>query len=87
MKIEIEVTQAEISAAIERKIRVAIADQTTGYAFDDYIKQKVKELWKTSVDKMVFDVLEDMPAMKAKVISAIETKLKAQIAAAMKVSK
>ena len=52
MKIEIEITEAEIKDAIERKIRVAIADQNNAYNADiegrvrqSGLKPWIRSLW------------------------------------------
>lgn len=53
MKLEIEITEDELRSAIERKVRVAVADQTNSYATDAYIKEQVKARWahwKAAVD-------------------------------------
>ena len=42
VKVEIEITEEEIKSAIERKVRTAIADQTSNYGVEQYIKESVK---------------------------------------------
>lgn len=84
MKIEIEVTEEEIKSALERKARVAIADQTNSWPTDNYIKEKIKELWKPAVDALIEEILSDLPALRVKVLSETEKKLKAKINAVMK---
>ena len=83
MKLEIEITEDEIKSAIERKVRTAIADQTSNYGVEQYIKESVKSKWKEVADRMVEEYLSDSEKLKAKVISEVDKKLKAKIQAVM----
>ena len=83
MKVEIEITEEEIKSAIERKVRTAIADQTSNYGVEQYIKESVKSKWKEVADRMVEEYLSDSEKLKAKVISEVDKKLKAKIQAVM----
>lgn len=83
MKLEIEITEEEIKSAIERKVRTAIADQTSNYGVEQYIKESVKSKWKEVADRMVEEYLSDSEKLKAKVISEVDKKLKAKIQAVM----
>ena len=83
MKLEIEITEEEIKSAIERKVRTAIADQTSNYVVEQYIKESVRSKWKEVVDRMVEEYLSDSEKLKAKVISEVDKKLKAKIQAVM----
>ena len=85
MKLEINITEEEIKSAIERKIRVAVADETNSYKADAFIKEQVKKLWASTVEAAVLECLQDAPAIKAKIQAAIENKLKGQLTAMMKV--
>lgn len=87
MKLEIEITEDEIKTALERKVRVAIADQTAQYSVDAYIKEQVKLHWQGAVDSLVKEALLDTPRLKEKVANEIEKKLKAQLNAALRISK
>ncbi len=84
MKLEIEITEEEIKSAMERKVRVAIADQTSGWSVDNYIKERVKELWKGVADELIAEALKDAPALKASIAAEVERKLRNQLAQAMK---
>ncbi len=87
MKLEIEITEAEIKSAIERKIRVAIADETSSWGADNFIKAAVKNHWAASVDRVILECLQDTPRIQEKIKAAIEAKLKGQLTAMMKVGK
>lgn len=84
MKLEVEITEAEIRSAIERKIRVAVADESGTWAADNYIKKRVKTEWSAAVDRLVLELLADSDTLRLKVQASIEAKLKAQITALMK---
>lgn len=84
MKLEIEITEAEIRSAVERKIRVAVADQSNNWGADEYIKREVKAQWHTAVDALILEALNDSQALRDKIAAELERKLRAQLAAAMK---
>ena len=87
MKIEVEVTEAEIKSAIERKIRKAISDECDGWNADSYIKEYVKKHWKEVADKAIKDGLENYPVLFEKIQAGIEAKIKGQLNAILKVNK
>ena len=84
MKLEIEITEDEMRSAIERKVRTAVADQTNSYGTDAYIKEQVKAHWKEAVGWLIEDALKNTSAMREKILSELEKKLRAQLAAALK---
>ena len=84
LKLEIEITEDEIRSAIERKIRVAVADETNSYRAVDAIKSAVKTQWAEVMDRLVKEALNDTPALRKKIEAAISAKLKGQITALMK---
>lgn len=84
MKLEIEITEDEIRSAVERKIRVAVADQSNQWGADEYIKKQVKAQWQTAVDAMILDALNNSQALRDKIAAELERKIRAQLAAAMK---
>ncbi len=84
MKLEIEITEDEIRSAVERKIRVAVADQSNQWGADEYIKKQVKAQWQTAVDAMILDALNNSQALREKIAAELERKLRAQLTAAMK---
>jgi hypothetical protein len=84
MKLEIEITEEEIKNAVERKVRTAIADQTNQWNTDQFIKDRVKAHWCSSIDAMVLEVLGDSKTLREKVLAEFEKKLRAQLSAALK---
>jgi hypothetical protein len=88
MKLEIEITEAEISDAIRRKARLAIAEYTEQEWFrNDEIRKKIKQFWDATVDKIIQEELANSDAVRAKVVKMIEAKLQGQVTALMKVKK
>ena len=87
MKLEIEITEAELKSAVERKVRTAVADQTNQWGVDSYIKEQVKKHWQATVEILVLEMLNDSPRMKEKIQASIEAKLRGQITALMKEKK
>ena len=87
MKLEIEITEEEIKSALERKVRIAIADQTNQWNVDRYIKDQVAEHWKTTVDAMVQEALKDSSTIQEKIRLAIENRLKNQLTLMLKAKK
>jgi len=84
MLLNIEITEAEIQAAIERKVRVAISDQTNSWGTDNYIKEQVKKHWQGAVDNLVKEALENSDKLRASIAAEVERKLRAQVYAAIK---
>lgn len=64
MKIEIEVTEAQIKDAIERHIRVAIANMNAGYCADESIRDKCKKFWNDTADKIIQETIGDDKKLK-----------------------
>ena len=85
MKLEIEITEDEIKSAIERKVRTSIADQTSQWGTDTYIQQQVKIHWEESVDALITEAIGNSESLRAKINTAIEKKLRAQLAAALRI--
>ena len=87
MKLEVEITEAEIKSAIERKIRVAIADEVNGWTADNFIKAQVKKHWREVADKEIQRACADSDLLRGKIMAALEAKLKGQLTAMMRVKK
>lgn len=84
MKLEIEITEEELRGAIERKVRVAVADQTNSWGTDQYIKEQVKAHWKLAVDSLVEEALKDSNILRQKIAEELEKKLRSKLTAALK---
>lgn len=84
LNVTIEVTEEEIKSAIERKLRQAITDQTTGYAVEKYIKDELAKKWKAVVDELIDEQLANSDILRAKISEEIVRKLRASLNVAMK---
>jgi hypothetical protein len=88
LKIEIEVTEAEIKDAIERKARLAIAEYNDKkWLNDPVIAASIKKYWTETVDKIVKEQVENSDAIRQSVIAKIEAKILGQVTALLKVKK
>ena len=84
MKLEIEITEAEIKSALERKVRVAIAEQATPWASEQKIRDTVKAHWNQAMESLVADLIGNHSALKALVEKAVEARVKDRVAKALK---
>ena len=84
MKLEIEITEAEIRSAIERKVRVAIADQTSQWSVDNSIKEEVRKAIPTAITALINECLADHDGLRDKIIEKIERAMTAKVQAALK---
>jgi hypothetical protein len=86
MLLSIEITEAEIQAAVETKVRAVIKEQTNSLTIDRYIKEQVQASWRNAVDNLVKEVLGNSENLRASIAVEVERKLRAQIAAAVKLA-
>jgi len=86
MKLEIEITEAEMQSALAKKVSATIAEIANHYPTQEYIKQQVKTNMNSVIETMVQEALSDSDALRQKIASEIERKLRAQLAKAMKES-
>ena len=84
MKLEIEITEEEIRSALERKVRSAIADQTSQWGTDKYIREAVSAEWKNSVNSMIDELLGNSDALREKISDEITRKIRAQLSVAIR---
>ena len=84
MKLEVEITEAEIRSAIERKIRVAVAQHANGYWIEQGIKDVIKKFWQETVEKIVKEEVENSTKMREIIQRSLENKIKGQLTALLK---
>lgn len=84
MKVEIEISEEELRTSLERHVRTLVAQQTSSYLADTYIKEQVNAQWRLAVDALVAEVLNDSKALRQKITVELEKKLRAQLAVALK---
>ena len=88
MKIEIEVAEAEIKDAIERKARLAVAEYNDRkWINGPVISASIKKYWTETVDKIIKEQIENSDAIRQAVIKKIESRIQSQVTALMKAKK
>ena len=84
MKVEIEIPEEELVAAIEKKVRQYVAAEAASWQVGEYIRDRIREKWKATADLVIAEVLDNGPELRAKIAEEIEKKLRAQLAVAMR---
>jgi len=87
MQFEIDDAQIEASAKKELEIAVSglIKDTITGYQFTAKLRDRVKELANSLLDKVANDLVQEMkPRMREDVMVAYQAMVKAKAARMMK---
>ena len=84
MKIEIEVTEAELKDALVRHVRTAVADRVNAWGANHAIKTIVDTMYKDTVALIVEETMKDSPTIRAHVLEAIKAKIKGQLTRMMK---
>ena len=87
MQFEIDDEQIEASAKKEREIAVSglIKDTITGYQFTAKLRDRVKELPNSCLDKVAHDLVQEMnPRMREDVMAAYQAMVKAKAARMMR---
>lgn len=84
MKVEIEIPEEELVAAIEKKVRQYVAAEAASWQVGEYIRDRIREKWKAAADLVIAEVLDNGPELRAKIADEIEKKLRAQLTAALR---
>lgn len=84
MKLEIEVSEAELKDALERHIRTAVADRVNSWGEAHNIKTLVQAKYKELVAEIVEEELRNAPKIREHVQTALVNKIKGQLTAALK---
>ena len=87
MQFEIDDAQIEASAKKELEIAVSglIKDTITGYQFTAKLRDRVKELANSCLDKVAHDLVQEMkPRMREDVMAAYQALVKAKAARMIK---
>lgn len=87
MKLEIEITEQEIKSAIERKIRVAVAEYSNSYESERLVRDIIKTSWRDSVDRIILDEIANSDKMRDTIRAELEKKIKAQLQAVINKAK
>jgi hypothetical protein len=84
MKVEIEIPEDDLVAAIEKKVRQYVAAEAASWQVGEYIRDRIREKWKAAADLVIAEVLDNGPELRAKIAEEIEKKLRAQLTAALR---
>ena len=79
MKIEIEITEEEITKAILPKVKTALIELVASYSFNEAMKQEMKNKVYTTLAKMIDDQMKDYSDIRFKIQAEMESKIKRQL--------
>lgn len=87
MKIEVEVTEAELKDALARHVRTAVADRVNAWGSAQKLKDMVAAEYERVVRQIVVEELGKSEKVRQQVHDAMVAKIRGQLTAAMKVPK
>ena len=87
MKIEIEISEteitekvsAEIQSALTATIESTVKKKLSHCNFESSVRNKVDDLWDAKLDEVVKECLKDIPNIKNAVKAKLEAKIKAKL--------
>lgn len=79
MKIEIEITEEDITKNITPKIKSLMAEIIGGYQFNDTLKSEIKKKLYSGLGQMIDDQLKNSEQIEAKISEEIQAKIKRQL--------
>lgn len=86
MKLEIEITEEEVREAVKDRVRTAIYERVNFWSTENYIKKQVEAHFTSATDSLIADALRDSDILRKKIAEALERKLRAQLATAIRKS-
>ena len=84
MKLEINVSEEDIRAAIERKVRVAIADKSGNLGVDRFVENKVASMWQTVVVETIRNQLINSAYIKEMIDKEVQRQVRLRVNKALK---
>jgi hypothetical protein len=84
MKIEFEIPEAEIEISAKDAAKKAVIARVNHWMSNDDITDKVRALWRAELDKQIAEALANSEALKLKIDTAIERKLRTKLEALMR---
>ena len=89
LKMQFEIDDAQIEASAKKELEIAVSglikDTITGYQFTAKLRERVKELANSCLDKVAFDLVQEMkPRMCEDVQAAYQAMVKAKAARMMR---
>ena len=86
MKIEIEISDEMIRAALEETVIKQVREVLRGWPIPDEVKRMVKDRWPEVVGAMIDDQVADHEGIRKQIADEMARKLRLQVAAAMKIA-
>ncbi len=86
MKIEIEISDDIIRAALEETVIKQVREVLRGWPIPDEVKRMVKERWPEVVGAMIDDQVADHEGIRKQIADEMARKLRLQVAAALKIA-
>ncbi len=86
MKIEIEISDDIIRAALEETVIKQVREVLRGWPIPDEVKRMVKERWPEVVGAMIDDQVADHERLREQIADEMARKLRLQVAAALKIA-
>ena len=84
MKIEIEVSEAELKDALARHVRTAVADRVNAWGAQTALREAVAKKYKELVSELVIEELKKSKVIREQIQTALVAKIRGQLTAAMK---
>lgn len=84
MKIEVDISEDELRAAIEEKVKRIITEQTLSRMTDSYVRAQVIRQWNAAADSLVVEQPFDLEALRGKIAGEIQTKINQTMAKQIK---
>jgi len=84
MKVEVDISEDEIKSKVADKVRSLITEYANYYQTETHIRDTIKKYWNEAVDKIVQEEIANLPAIRAKVVAALENKIRNQLTKVMK---
>lgn len=80
MKIEVEISEDDLRAAIEDKVKRIITEQTLSRMTDAYVRAQVVRQWNAAVDSLVAEQPFDLEALRGKIAGEVQMKINQTLA-------
>ncbi len=84
MKIEFEISDEDLRAALHDTIRIQVNAVLAHWSVKDQVEKMVKQQWPDAIRGVIDEMVSDHAAIRAKIAEEIAKKLRAQVAAALK---
>jgi hypothetical protein len=83
MKIEVEVSEAELKDALAHHVRTAVADRIHAWGQQNLLKEAVAAKYRELVSELVEEELRKAPQIREQIQQALINKIRGQLTTAM----